>query len=266
MAGEDVCGAIFSVIAIIIPLMVFFIPGLLIVLGILGTFIKVIAQYERGILFAFGRFVEIRNPGLNIIIPIYNRMEIIDMRINTLDVPKQEVMTKDNVPVKINAVIYFRVKDPKKAILNVENYMYAVAKYGQTALRNVAGDATLDALLSERKEIAEKLRQIVDVATEPWGIDVTHLELQDIELPESLKRTMAKQAEAEREKRSVIISSEGEVLASENLVKAANILYGVKGALHLRTLQALDDISSDESNKIVFILPLEVLRAVEEVD
>ncbi|MDD5111651.1 MAG: slipin family protein [Candidatus Altiarchaeota archaeon] len=266
MAVEDVCGTIFSLVFMIIPLMVFFIPGLLFVLGILGTFIKVIAQYERGILFAFGRFVDVRKPGLNIIIPFYNRMEIIDMRINTLDVPKQEVMTKDSVPVKINAVIYFRVKDPKRALRNVENYMYAVAKYGQTALRNVAGDATLDALLSERKEIAEKLRQIVDVATEPWGIDVTYLELQDIELPESLKRTMAKQAEAEREKRSVIIASEGEVIASDNLVKAANILYNVKGALHLRTLNALNDISSDETNKVVFVVPLEVLRALEEVD
>ncbi|MBM3309691.1 MAG: slipin family protein, partial [Candidatus Altiarchaeales archaeon] len=166
----------------------------------------------------------------------------------------------------INAVIYFKVKDPKKAILNVENYMYAVAKYGQTALRNVAGDATLDELLAERKKIAEKLRKIVDVATDPWGIDVTTLELQDIELPESLKRTMAKQAEAEREKRAVIINAEGEVIASENLVKAAKTLYCVKGALHLRTLQSLNDVASDESNKIVFMVPLEVLRAVEEVD
>jgi regulator of protease activity HflC (stomatin/prohibitin superfamily) len=262
----DICTAIVQMVFLLIPAMFFLIPGFLILLGILGTFIKVIGQYERGVLFAFGKFVEVRNPGLNIVIPFYNRMEIIDLRITTVEIPKQEVMTKDNVPVKINAVIYFRVSDPKKALLNVENYMYAVSKYGQTALRNVTGDATLDELLSERNKIAGKLQKIVDVATDPWGIEVVLLELQDIELPESLKRTMAKQAEAEREKRSVIISSEGEVLASENLVKAADILYQVKGALHLRTLQALDDISSDESNKIVFILPLEVLRAVEEVD
>ncbi|MFH1126357.1 MAG: slipin family protein [Candidatus Altiarchaeota archaeon] len=262
----DICSAIFSLIFLIIPSLFFLVPAFFVLLGILGMFIKVIGQYERGILFAFGKFVEIRNPGLNFILPIYNRMEIIDMRLSTVEVPKQEVMTKDNVPVKINAVIYFKVKDPKKAILNVENYMYAVSKYGQTTLRNVAGDATLDELLSERKKIAEKLRQIVDVATEPWGIDVAILELQDIELPESLKRTMAKQAEAEREKRAVIISSEGEVAASGNLAKAANILYGVKGALHLRTLNSLNDVSSDESNKIVFVVPLEVLRAVEEVD
>jgi regulator of protease activity HflC (stomatin/prohibitin superfamily) len=250
----------------LVPLLVFIVPAFLFFLGILGMFIKVISQYERGILFAFGKFVEIRNPGLNFIIPVYNRMDIIDMRVSTVEIPKQEVMTKDNVPVKINAVIYFRVKDPKKAILNIENYMYAVSKYGQTALRNVAGDASLDELLAERKKIADKLRIIVDVATEPWGIDVTALELQDIELPESLKRTMAKQAEAEREKRAVIISSEGEVLASENLVKAAKILYAVKGALHLRTLQALNDMSSDETNKVVFMVPIEVLRGVEEVD
>jgi len=262
----DVCGAIFSMVFLAIPALFFLVPASLVLLGILGSFIKVIKQYERGILFAFGKFVEIRNPGLNLIIPFYNRLDIIDMRITTVDIPKQEVMTKDNVPVRINAVIYFRVKDPKKAILNVENYMYAVSKYGQTALRNVTGDATLDELLSERKQIAEKLRRIVDVATDPWGIDVTALELQDIELPESLKRTMAKQAEAEREKRAVIINAEGEVMASENLVKAAEILYNVKGALHLRTLHALNDISSDDSNKVVFAVPVEMLRAYEEVD
>jgi regulator of protease activity HflC (stomatin/prohibitin superfamily) len=262
----DPCTAVFSMIFMLVPALIFIIPAFAFVMGIVGMFVKVIGQYERGILFAFGKFVEVRGPGLNFILPIYHRLEILDMRVNTMEVPKQEVMTKDNVPVNINAVLYFKIKDAKKAVLNVENYVYAVAKYAQTALRNVTGDATLDELLSERQKIAKKLREIVDVATDQWGIDVTAIELQDIELPESLKRTMAKQAEAEREKRSVIINSEGEVIASENLVKAASILYNVKGALHLRTLQALDDLSSDESNKVVFFVPLEVLRAVEGVD
>ncbi len=236
------------------------------ILGFLSMFFKIVRQYERGILLAFGKFAGIRGPGLNIIIPVYHRFIRVDLRIVTVDIPKQEVMTKDNVPVKINAVIYFKVSDPEKAYFNVEDYMYAVSKYGQTSLRNVAGEATLDELLSERKKIASKLRDIVDVATDPWGIKVTGIEVQDIELPENLKRTMAKQAEAEREKRATIIKAEGEVLAAENLAKAARNLYGQKGALHLRTLHSLNDMSSDESNTIRFILPLEILRALEEVD
>jgi len=236
------------------------------ILGILSMFLKVIRQYERGVLLGFGKFVGIRKPGLNVVIPFYHRLVKMDLRIMTVDIPTQEVMTRDNVPVKINAVIFFRILDPEKAYFKVENYMYAVSKYGQTSLRNVAGETSLDELLSERKQISDKLRKILDAATEPWGIDVTAIELQDIELPESLKRTMAKQAEAEREKRATIIKAEGEVLASTNLAKAASILHKTKGALHLRTLHALNDISSDDSNTIYFFVPLEVLRAVEEVD
>ncbi|MFH1403462.1 MAG: SPFH domain-containing protein [Candidatus Altiarchaeota archaeon] len=236
------------------------------IIGLLSSFIKIIKEYEKGVLFAFGKYVGTLTPGLNFVIPIYHRVIKVDLRIATVDVPKQEVITKDNVPVNINAVIYFRVKDPVRAVLNVEDYVYAVAKYGQTSLRNVTGDATLDDLLSERKKIAEQLREIVDEATDPWGIEVTAIELQDIELPETMKRTMAKQAEAEREKRATIIKASGEVVASENLVKAAKILYGVKGALHLRTLHSLNDISSDQSNKVVFMVPLELLRSLEEVD
>jgi regulator of protease activity HflC (stomatin/prohibitin superfamily) len=235
-------------------------------LGILAMFFRIIRQYERGVLLAFGKFAGIRGPGLNFIIPVYHRLVKIDLRILTVDVPKQEVMTKDNVPVKVNAVIYFHVRNPEKAYFNVENYMYAVSKYGQTSLRNVAGEATLDELLSERQKIAQKLREIVDVATDPWGISVTTIELQDIELPENLKRTMAKQAEAEREKRATIIKAEGEVVASDNLAQAAKTLYGQKGALHLRSLHSLNDISSDQSNTVHLFVPLEILRALEEVD
>ncbi len=254
---------IFTVLVVGIPLLLF---GLPFILGIASMFIKIIKEYERGVLLAFGKYETVRNPGLNIIIPFYHRMITMDLRIVTVDVPKQEVMTKDNVPVNINAVIYFKVKDPEKAFLNVENYRAAVSKYGQTSLRNVAGEATLDELLSERKKIAEQLRKIVDEATDPWGIDVTSIELMDIELPMDLKRTMAKQAEAEREKRATIIKAEGEVTASKNLAEAAKKLYKVRGAMHLRTLHSLNDMSSDQSNTINFVIPVEVLRAVEEVD
>lgn len=227
--------------------------------------LRVVNQYERGVLFSLGRFTGLWDPGLHIQIPVYHALVKVDTRIKTVDIPKQEVMTKDNVPVNINAVIYFKVTDPAKAILNVSNFAYATAKYGQAALRNVTGGVTLDELLSERQNIAERLREIVDVATDPWGITVTAIELQDIELPENLKRTMAKQAEAEREKRAVIINSEGEMLASENIAEAARRLHSTPGALHLRTLHSANDLSSDKSNTNVYAIPIEFLRAVERI-
>jgi len=229
------------------------------------SFIKIINQYEKGVLFGFGQYKGILNPGLNFIIPVYNEVVVVDTRLKTVDIPKQEVMTKDNVPVMINAVVYFTIDDPKKAIIEVRDVIYAVSMYAQTSLRNVTGQATLDELLSERQKIAEKLREIVDVETESWGIDVTAIELQDIELPEELKRTMAKQAEAEREKRAVIINSQGELAASENIAKAAKRLYAAPGALYLRTLHTINDISSDKSQTVVYAVPIEILRAVERL-
>lgn len=226
---------------------------------------RVINQYERGVLFAFGRFTGVLDPGLRIIIPIYHSLVKVDTRIKTVDIPKQEVMTKDNVPVNINAVIYFKITDPEKAVLNVGDVIYATSKYGQAALRNVTGQATLDELLSKRQKIAENLREMVDIATDPWGVSVTAIELQDIELPENLKRTMAKQAEAEREKRAVIINSEGEVIASDNIAKAASTLNSTPGSLHLRTLRSINDLSSDNSLTDVYVIPIEVLRAIERV-
>lgn len=255
-----------ELISLIIIGIFFFVFVLPVITLIVTRFIKIIIQYERGVLFAWGKFVEIRNPGVNFVIPFYHRLEKIDMRVTTIDIPKQEVMSKDNVPVNINAVLYFRVFDPEKAILNVEDYIYAISKYAQTSLRNVTGEASLDEMLSERQQIAEKLRKMVDDATDQWGIKVVALELQDIELPMEMKRTMAKQAEAEREKRAAIINAEGEAIASKNLSDAAKILGGVNGALHLRTLHSLNDMSSDQSNTIIFAVPLEVLRAVEDVD
>lgn len=226
---------------------------------------KVINQYEEGVVFGFGRYLKTLKPGLKILIMFYHNVKVVDLRVKTIDIPKQEVMTRDNVPVNLNAVIYFKIFDPVKSVINVRDVVYATSKYAQAAMRNVAGEATLDELLSERQQIAEKLRTIVDEATDPWGIKVTSIELQDIELPESLKRTMAKQAEAEREKRGVIINSEGELEAAENIAKAAKTLYQNSGALHLRTLHTINDLSSDRSNTDVIALPIEVLRAIERL-
>lgn len=226
---------------------------------------RVINQYERGVLFGFGKFVGIWEPGLHFQVTFYHSLVKVDTRIKTVDIPKQEVMTKDNVPANINAVIYFKVVDPSKAILNVGNFAYATSKYGQAALRNVAGGVTLDELLSDRQQIAEELREMVDTATDPWGISVTAIELQDIELPENLKRVMAKQAEAEREKRAVIISSEGELIASENIANAAKTLHDAPGSLHLRTLHSINDLSSDKSITNVYAIPIEFLRVAERI-
>ncbi|MBM3309690.1 MAG: slipin family protein [Candidatus Altiarchaeales archaeon] len=228
-------------------------------------FLKIINQYEKGVLFGFGQYKGIRNPGLNFLIPIYHNLVVVDTRVKTVDIPKQEVMTKDNVPVMINAVVYFQIEDPDQSIIEVQDVIYAVSKYAQTSLRNVTGQATLDELLSARQKIAEKLREIVDVETDQWGVDVTAIELQDIELPETLKRTMAKQAEAERERRAVIINSEGEVVAAENIAKAAKNLYATPGALHLRTLHTINDLSSDKSETCVYAVPIEFLRAIERI-
>ncbi len=227
--------------------------------------LRVINQYERGVLFALGKYAGILDPGLRVVIPIYHSLVKIDIRERVVDIPKQEVMTRDNVPVNINAVIYFKIFDPKKAVINVNNVVYATAKYGQAALRNVTGGVELDELLSERQEIADKLREIVDTATDPWGVDVTKIELQDIELPENMKRVMAKQAEAEREKRAVIINSEGEVIAADNIADAARTLYSNPGALHLRTLHSINDLSSDKSMTNVWVIPIETLRLVERM-
>lgn len=234
-------------------------------LGILSAFIKIIKEYERGVLLAFGKYAWIRGPGLNFIIPIYHRLVKMDLRIMTIDVTKQEIMTKDNVPVNINAVIYFKIEDAKKAFLEVENYAYAISKYVQTSIRNVCGEASLDELLSERQKIAEKLRDLMDAATDPWGVSVTAIELQDIELPENMKRVMAKQAEAEREKRATILKAEGEVEASKNLVEAASTLHDTPGSLHLRTLHSINDLSSDNSFTDIYVIPIELLRAIERV-
>ena len=226
--------------------------------------IKVIVEYERGVKFRFGKYVGIMNPGLNYVIPFIEGWIKIDTRVFTVDIPSQEVMTKDNIPVNINAVIYYRVKDPEKAVLIVKDYSYAISKYAQTSLRNVVGEVELDELLSKREQIASELRRIVDAGTDPWGLDVPILELQDIKLPENMKRVIARQAEAERERRAVILKAEGEIIAADNLVKASKILTSTPGALHLRTLTSLDDIASDQTNSVTFFVPVEATGALGE--
>lgn len=225
--------------------------------------IKQINQYQRGVKFTIGKYTGIMEPGWRLVVPIFQSYQKVDMRIKAVDVPDQEAITKDNISVKVNAVIYYKVKDANKAIIEVENFFYAVSQLAQTTMRNVVGEVNLDELLSNRDTIAEKIRGIVDAATDAWGIQVNSVELKDVNLPEEMKRVIGKQAEAEREKRAVIIKAEGEVAAAENLAKAANTLAASNGALHLRTLSTINDVSSDQSNTIVFALPIEVLRAIE---
>lgn len=227
--------------------------------------IKQINQYQRGVKFTIGKYSGIMEPGWRLVIPVFQSYQKVDMRIKAVDVPDQEAITKDNISVKVNAVIYYKVKDADKAIIEVENFFYAVSQLAQTTMRNVVGEVNLDELLSNRDTIAEKIRGIVDQATDAWGIEVQSVELKDVNLPEEMKRVIGKQAEAEREKRSVIIKAEGEVIAAENLSKAASILSGSDGALHLRTLNTLNDLSSDQSNTVIFAIPIEVLRALENI-
>ena len=223
--------------------------------------LRQVNQYERGVMFTMGRFSHVANAGWRVVIPVFQSMKKVDLRLKAVDVPAQDAITKDNVSAKINAVIYYRVVDPAKAFIDVLNFDYAVLQLAQTTMRNIVGEVTLDELLSERKAISEKIEQIVDKATLDWGVEVTSVELKDINLPQDMVRTIGKQAEAERERRAVIINSEGEVSAAQNLAKAAAILSASQGALHLRTLNSINDISSDESNTIVFAVPLEIMQA-----
>lgn len=241
--------------------------GVIILLAFILIFffasLKQINQYERGVKFTMGRYSEIMNPGWRFLWPVFQTFKKIDIRVKAVDVPDQRAITRDNVPVTVNAVLYYKISDAAKAVIEVENFYYAVSQYAQTTMRNIVGEITLDELLAERDRIAERIREIVDKETDEWGLKVNNVELKDVVLPESMERTIAKQAEAEREKRAVIINSQGELAAAENLSKAAETLAASNGALHLRTLQSINDISSDQSNTIVFVTPIEVLKAFE---
>ncbi|MFB6272866.1 MAG: SPFH domain-containing protein [Salinibacter sp.] len=241
--------------------------GVLAVVGILlfvRTF-KVVKEYERGVKFTLGQFVGVLEPGLRTVIPLIQSWERVDMRVKAVDVPRQESITRDNVTVEIDAVIYYRVRSAKKAILEVEEYMYAVQQLAQTTMRNIVGEVDLDALLAERERISTQIREIIDEATDPWGIEVKSVELKDIILAENMKRVIARQAEAERERRAVTIQAEGELEAAQNMADAASTLNKEEGALHLRTLQTLNSLSSDDSNTVVFAVPAEALRALEGI-
>ncbi|MGI6340988.1 MAG: slipin family protein [Minisyncoccales bacterium] len=239
------------------------IPFIVIFLFILLSSIRQINQYEEGIRFTFGKYSNTLKPGWRIIWPVIQGFSKVDMRVKAVDVPNQEAITKDNISVAVNAVVYYKIVSAEKAILEVENYYYAMSQLAQTTMRNATGQVDLDELLSQRDKVSENIRRVIDEQSDPWGIKVLNVELKDIVLPEEMKRTIGKQAEAEREKRAIVIKSEGEVIAAQNMAKAADILSHSDGALHLRTLQTINDVSSDQSNTIIFATPLEILRAFE---
>ncbi|MFH1173732.1 MAG: slipin family protein [archaeon] len=237
---------------------------LTVVLIVVGLYllagIRVINQYEQAIIFTLGRFTGVRQPGLQFIFIIFQRMVIVDLRVRTIDIDKQQVMTEDNVPVLVNGVVFFKVRKIQDAIIKVQDYEYAIAQYAQTALRDVIGGMTLDTVLGQRQKVGDEIRKIVDKETDQWGLDVQVIKLQDIEVPNDLKTIMSRQAGAEREKRANIIKSEGDLAASKNLSAAAGIMAKNKGAMQLRTLQTLDGLGPTASNTVVIALPVELME------
>ena len=227
--------------------------------------LKVINQYQRGVVLTLGKFTGTRQPGLRSVVPIIQKMIRVDVRSTPIDVPKQEVITKDNVTAGVDAVVYFRVLDAPKAVLETTNYVYATSQFAQAALRDVTGNFELDELLSKRQEISDKIKEIVDAQTSQWGIDVENVKIQNIELPTDMKRAMAKQAEAERERRSNIINAEGEMAAATKLAEAAKIISGTPGALNLRTLNTIERISTEPSQKTTMLFPIELIDAVRNI-
>lgn len=227
--------------------------------------IKIVNQYERGVVLTLGRFTGLSNPGLNIIIPIFQRMIRVDVRSTPVDVPKQEVITKDNVTIGVDAVVYFKAVDPAKAVLETTNYAYATSQFAQAALRDVVGNVELDELLGKREEISQQIKKIVDAETDKWGIDVENVKIQNIELPQDMKRAMAKQAEAERERRATVINVDAEKLVAKTLAEAAAMLSATPGAINLRTLNTLERISAEPSQKTLFVMPVELIDAIRGI-
>jgi regulator of protease activity HflC (stomatin/prohibitin superfamily) len=237
--------------------------GALVIYILLG--LRVVNQYERGVKFTLGKYSGLMNPGLRVVLPVLQSWRRIDIRTKVIDVPDQETITKDNVSVKINAVIYYKVTDAKLSVLEVRDFMFATSQLAQTTMRNTVGEVSLDELLANRDAVSNKIMQIVDKATDPWGIKIEAVELKHVEVPKEMQRVMARQAEAERERRAVIIKSTGEVTAASNLVGAAKNLTKFPGALHLRTLGTVNDLSSDKSNTIVYAIPKELLLALKKL-
>jgi len=238
------------------------VPIVLFILMLLASTVKVVREYERGVVFRLGRLVGPRGPGLILLVPFIERMQRIDLRTVTLDIPAQEVITRDNVTVRVNAVAYFRVVDPNAAIVNVTDYNRATSQIAQTTLRSVLGQSSLDDLLSERETINERLQQIIDEQTEPWGVKVSIVEVKDVELPQSMQRAMARQAEAERDKRAKVIHAEGEFQASQQLAEAAEVIASNPITIQLRYLQTLSEIGTENSTTIVFPIPIDMLQGL----
>lgn len=239
------------------------IPIAILVVVVLLSGIRIVNQYERGIVFTLGKYSGMRKPGLNIIIPVFQMLSKVDVRSTPIDVPKQEVITKDNVTVGVDAIVYFRVIDPSKAVLETTNYVYATTNFAQAALRDITGNFELDELLSKREEISGKIKEIVDKETDKWGIDIENVKLQNIELPSDMKRAMAKQAEAERERRAAIIVAEGEKSAAKSVSEAAAMLAKTPGGIEVRTLQTLEKISSEPSQKTVIVMPTDLKNIIK---
>lgn len=236
----------------------------LFILFLLGG-IRIINQYEKGVVLTLGKYSHTKDPGLRFIWPAIQSLIKVDMRITTIDVPRQEVITKDNVPAGINAVVFFKVERAEDAVLKIKNYHYAVSQYALAALRDIIGGVELDTLLTERERISAEIKKVVDIETAAWGIDITAIKIQDIEIPAAMKRAMAAQAESEREKRAIIIKAEGEVKAAENLQKAAEILGKIPGGLSLRTLETIEKLQPDPSKTIIFALPVEILEGLKSL-
>jgi regulator of protease activity HflC (stomatin/prohibitin superfamily) len=239
----------------------FLITLIIIVIIFILSGLKVVNQYQRGIILTLGKYSGTRQPGLTVVVPIFQRMTRVDVRTNTIDIPKQEVITQDNVTVNVDAVVYFNVVDPSKAVLSVANYVYATSQFAQAALRDVSGNIELDSLLSKRDEVSKQIKEIVDKQTEQWGINVDSVKVQNIELPPDMKRAMAKQAEAERERRAVIITAEGEKAAAQGIADAANMLAKSKGGMTIRTLQTLEKVSAEPSQKTLVVLPTDMTNS-----
>lgn len=238
---------------------------IIIIFVVLASGVRIVNQYERGIILTLGKYTGTRNPGLNVIIPVIQVMRKVDVRSTPVDVPKQEVITKDNVTVGVDAVVYFRALDPAKAVLETTNYTYATAQFAQAALRDVVGNVELDELLSKRDNISLQIKQIVDSETDKWGIDVENVKLQNIELPQDMKRAMAKQAEAERERRANIINADGEKIAAQALADASRMLSSAPGAINLRTLNTIERISTEPSQKTMIMFPVEMMDALRNI-
>ena len=245
--------------------MVFFVYGIIVLAVIIVlSSIKIINQYEKGVVFTLGKFSGMRNPGFNLVVPVIQRIVIVDMRIRTIDIEKQQVMTKDNVPVNVNGVVFYKVQKTDDAVIKIQDYEYSLSQYAQTALRDVVGGMSLDTVLTERQKIGDEIRKIVDKETDQWGLDIQTIKLQDVEVPDDLKRIMSRQAAAEREKRAVIIKSEGDRDAAKNLAAAASTMGKAKGAMQLRTLQTLDGLGPTASNTVVMALPVEVMEMFQK--